>query len=578
MPLRTALSTLLLGTSVLTVLGGPAFAGTAHDISGESSAITTATPAPSTTAMPDTEGATPRSEATSSSAVPTACVSSDIDPGIPAADFGDIAQYSTTPLAQGVDCTGFRAYLSTGLPQYDSQSFEFFGELIGSDGSENSIAMMSQGNPLSWVDPALPVPITVEEAGVIFNRLSENAGPVIGGVDGLALPDLPPTTATADVSIGYQPWSIDVAGTTGTEPETISMTAISGAPGAVGTTYELTAVLATGYAGQSTTEPTTFTAVVKDPTGIVQWGYGPNGFFPLWMFDGTPVNGIATNDQRDAIMNDFGGDIGAYLTATNDPMTGQGSQYYSMPILNVEQWSVTRGESYVGGGTSGTLWFDNLTETYNETADYIVRNGYQWTEFSMMLPDTGQGLLLAKTSQADVGDLYYAMLAGAGSAQNTNGTLAPTANWPQAAIKVEAVPGSEWTSPQSCYVYTLADHVTLAAVDGRPAVDVVFSAVDHPYQEIDALGRPVYEGLFSYSGTIDGQAVSGKAWGEIQGTPPTDDCGGGPSPSPTPSAVLAATGQDFPWVVPAAALLLFSGAVILAVLRRCSSSTARRRL
>lgn len=529
MLLRAASSTVLLGTAIFTLVGIPALAA---------------------------QG----SEAPDFAAVPAACVSSNVDPGIPAADFGDIAEYSATPLAQGVDCTGFRAYLSTGLPQYDSQSFEFFGELIGSDGSTNSVAMMSQGNPLSWLDPSLPIPITVEEAGLIFNRLDENAGPFIGGVDGLALPDLPPTTATADVSLDYEPWNIGVIGTTGTEVEEMSMTAISGAPGAVGTTYLLTAVLATGYAGEGGTETTTFTAVVTDPTGIVQWGYGPNGFFPLWMFDGTPVGGVATTDQRDAIMNDFGGDIGAYLTATNDPMTGQGSQYYSMPVLNVEEWSVTRG-SYVGGGTAGTLWFDNLTETYNETANYIVRNGYRWTEYSMMMPDTGQGLLVAKTGQADVGDLYYAMLAGDGSTQNANGTLAPTANWPQAAIEFAAVPGSEWTSPQTCYVYTLAEHVTLAATDGRPAVDVVFSAVDHPFQEIDALGRPVYEGLFSYSGTIDGGPVSGKAWGEIQGTPPTAGCGGGTE--------LAATGQNVTPVAPAAVLSLLAGTVLLtAVWRR----------
>lgn len=535
---RGALSTVLLGTSVLAAVGSPVFDGGA--------------------------GAAQGREVPIASAVPPACVSSDIDPGIPAADFGEIAQYSATPLAQGVDCTGFRAYLSTGLPQYDSQSFEFFGELIGSDGSRNSVAMMSQGNPLSWLDPSLPIPITVEEAGLIFNRLDENAGPFIGGVDGLALPDLPPTTATADVSFDYEPWNIGVIGTTGTEVEEMSMTAISGAPGAVGTTYLLTAVLATGYAGEGGTEPTTFTAVVTDPTGIVQWGYGPNGFFPLWMFDGTPVGGIATTDQRDAIINDFGGDIGAYLTATNDPMTGQGSQYYSMPVLNVDEWSVTRGATYVGGGTSGTLWFDNLTETYNETANYIVRNGYRWTEFSMMMPDTGQGLLVAKTGQADVGDLYYAMLAGSGSTQNSNGTLAPTANWPQGAIEFAAVPGSEWTSPQTCYVYTLAEHVTLAAADGRPAVDVVFSAVDHPFQEIDALGRPVYEGLFSYTGTVDGQPVSGRAWGEIQGTPPVAPCDG----ATDSETLLAATGQNVAPIAPAGAVLLLGGAVLLVVLRR----------
>lgn len=541
MPFPAVWSTILVSASVLAVLGGVSTGGSAQQ---------------------DHHGAL------NPSAIPAACVSSDTDPHIPASDFGDIARYSTTPLAQGVDCTGFRAYLSTGLPQYDSQSYEFFGELIGSDGSTNSVAMMSQGNPLSWIDPSLPVPITVEEAGLIFNRLDENAGPIIGGIDGLALPDLPPTTATADVSMGYQPWRIDVAGTTGTEAETMSMTAISGAPGAVGTRYELTAVLSTGYAGQNTTEPTTFTAVVTDTTGMVQWGYGPNGFFPLWMFDGTPVAGIATDDQRDAIVNQYGGDIGAYLTATNDPMTGQGSQYYSMPVLEVEQWSLVRGTSYVGGGTSGTLWFDNLTETYNETANHIVRNGYQWTEFSMMLPETNQGLLVARTNQAEVGELYYAMLAGNGSTQNTNGTLAPTANWPQGAIEVVPVAGSEWTSPQTCYVYTLADHVTLAAAEDRPAADLVFSAVDHPHQEISALGRPVYEGLFSYTGTIDGNAVSGKAWGEIQGVPPTDGCGGESTHTATHAATLAATGQNTGPATLTVAVLLLAGIVLVAARRR----------
>lgn len=447
---------------------------------------------------------------------------------------------------------------------------------------------MSQGNPLSWLDPTLPVPITVEEAGFIFNRLDTNAGPLLGGIDGLALPDLPPTSSTANVSITYQPWSIDVTGTTGTVAESLSMSATSdptgtstpGAPGAVGTTYTLTATLETGYPGESTTESTVFSAVVRDTTGMVQWGYGPNGFFPLWMFDGTPVDGIATDAQRESIMNSYGGDIGAYLAATSDPMTGQGSQYYSMPVLEVEQWSVTRGGSTLGSGASGTLWFDNLTETYNDTANYIVHNGYQWTEFSMMLPDRQQGLLLAKTSQADVGDLYYAMLAGDDSAQNANGTLVPTANWPQGASEITAVPGSEWTSPNSCYVYTLADRATLAAGDGRPAVDVVFSAVDHPYQEIDALGRPVYEGLFSYSGTIDGQPVSGKAWGEIQGVPPTGECGspsgpGAPSGPATSSPALAATGHDVLPTAVGATLLLFAGALLAVFRRRRFTSGAR---
>ncbi|WP_300590514.1 lipocalin family protein [Microbacterium sp.] len=425
------------------------------------------------------------------------------------------------PLAQGRDCTGFRAYLSTGLPQYDSQSYEFFGHLVGSDGSINAIALMSQGNS---VIPGLQVPLlTIEESGLIFNRLDQNTGPAFGGIDGLA-------DITVPTSISYQPWQIHVEQqNNGQSPQTVDMRVVTGAIGAVGAVYELTVSVDTGIYQSGVSEPTTLTIRARDTTGIIQWGYGPNGFFPLWMFDGTPLPAssgpIATTDQRTAIMNTYGGDIGSYLAETNDPMTGQGSHYYSMPLVEVESWSIQIGSTYAGGGTGGVLFFDNLTETYNDSAKYIVSNGYAWTEFSVQLPDTEQGMLIAVTGQQDVGNLYYAMLGGAGSSQSANGTLNPTANWPQGAIHITPDPASAWTSPHSCYVYELSYAVTLDASASRPGADLVFRATAQD-QELNALGRAVYEGLFSYSGTLDGKAVSGYAWGEIQGRPPA----GSPTP------------------------------------------------
>lgn len=428
--------------------------------------------------------------------------------------FGSIAEYSTTPLAQGVDCTGFRAYLSTGLPQYDSQSYEFFGHLVDDQGNVNSIALMSQGNT---VIPGLQVPLlTIEESGLIFNRLGMGDGPVVGGIYGVA-------GLTAEASIGYQPWNITVQNAPGQPAQTIEMRVVSGAIGAVGAVYELIVDLPTGATVSGPSEPTTLTVRAKDLTGMIQWGYGPNGFFPLWMFDGdplvTPDGSIPTTDQRGPITNQYGGDIGAYLEATGDPMTGQGSHYYSMPLVEVEQWSIVRGTSYVASGSDGLLFFDNLTETYNPSAKYIVSNGYHWTEFSVQLPDSLQGMLIATTGQTEVGDLHYAMLGGAGSTQSTNGTLVPTANWPQGAIDITAIPSSAWTSPQSCYVYELGYEVELAATATNPAASFVFTAAASE-QELNVLGRSVYEGLFTYTGTLDGTAVSGYAWGEIQGRPP----------------------------------------------------------
>ncbi|MDX2377897.1 hypothetical protein M4I32_13935 [Microbacterium sp. LRZ72] len=447
--------------------------------------------------------------------VPPACPTSSTDPAIPVLDFGSIASYSTTALAQGEDCTGFRSFLSTGLPQYDSQSFEFFGHLVDEQGATNSIALMSQGNT---VVPGLQVPwLTMEESGLIFNRLSLDQGPTFGGIDGLADISVPTT-------ISYQPWNIHVEQqNTGDPEQVVDMRVVSGAIGAVGSVYELTVSVETGMAGSNAREWTTLSIRAKDVTGIIQWGYGPNGFFPLWMFDGEPLPAsggpIPTTDQRTPIMNQYDGDIGAYLEATGDPMTGQGSHYYSMPLVEVEQWSVQVGSSYVASGTEGLLFFDNLTETYNDAAQYVVGNGYEWTEFSVQLPDSLEGMLIATTGQQEVGQLHYAMIGGAGSSQSANGTLQPTANWPQDAIHITPT-ANTWTSPHSCYVYHLDYDVQLDGSSTRPAADLVFSATA-PDQELNALNRAVYEGLFSYTGTLGGEAVSGYAWGEIQGVPPT---------------------------------------------------------
>ncbi len=447
--------------------------------------------------------------------VPPACPTSNSSPGYPATAFGAIAEFSSVPLPQGADCTGLRAYLSTGLPQYDSQSYEFFGHLVDDAGSVNTVALMSQGNS---VIPGLAVPLlTIEESGLIYNRLALGDGPVFGGIDGLA-------DITVPTMISYQPWRIHVEDQDhGEAPQTVTMEVVSGSIGAVGAVYELTVSLRTGVFGSGTAEPTTLHIRARDTTGIIQWGYGPNGFFPLWMFDGTPLPAsggpIPTTNQRGPIISSYGGDIGAYLAATNDPMSGQGSHYYSMPLVQVEQWAVRIGSTYAAGGTAGLLFFDNLTETYTDAARYVVSNGYSWTEFSVQLPETERGMLIAVTGQQDVGNLYYAMLGGAGSQQGANGALLPSANWPQSAIHISPDPASAWTSPQSCYTYELSYHVTLDGSPARPAANLVFTATS-PDQELNALGRAVYEGLFSYTGTLDGSSVSGYAWGEIQGRPP----------------------------------------------------------
>ena len=69
----------------------------------------------------------------------------------------------------------------------------------------------------------------------------------------------------------------------------------------------------------------------------------------------------------------------------------------------------------------------------------------------------------------------------------------------------------------------------LASAGDYPQGELVVNISDHlpdwrPFKAYNAdeaqILTAVYEGLFSYSGTLNGKAVSGYAWGEIQGRPP----------------------------------------------------------
>ena len=378
-------------------------------------------------------------------------------------------------------------------PAYDLQSYVFYGSLVEPSGKTNTFSfMMQQSNRVVAELPSLSFAVE----GVMFNG---DDGFVVGGLQGV--PEL-----TIPLSLTARPWSARAElFRLGRQPQFIDARVVDGRMGEVGAVYEFTSKVTGRNVDTNATSPFSVYVRVKDLTGIVQWGYGPSGFFPQWIYPA----------QRNAIMRD-GGSVEEYLARSEDPMKGQGDYYYSSPLLEVQKFVVTSSSGRVSRGHEGTIWFDTVTQSYGENAKAIVDNGVQWLEFSLQLPGTRQALKIGRVSQSSVGSLPYAMMMDGDGPKVRNGAIVPSSRWDIGDIAITPVKSSVWTSPKTGEKYYMRYHVILKDQDPSRSADLTVTARFDNQEVVLGTSRTVYEGLFDFTGTINGNHVDGTGWGEIQ--------------------------------------------------------------
>ena len=330
--------------------------------------------------------------------------------------------------------------------------------------------------------------------------MNTGSGITIGGVDGA------PDSAVA-VSPTSNPFSLrSQTFTAGQEPEYVDARVVEGQLGRPGAVMELTAQVDAERMADPTAAPVPMQVSVRlrDVAGVGQWGYGPSGFFPQWI----------EPDQREAITSTYGGSVADYLMASNDPMTDQGSYYYSSPVVEVESFTITVGGEVVASGSDGEVLVDYVTQSFDAAASAVVDNGVQWTEFSTLLDD-GRSLKVGETVQSSVGTLPYAMMLSTDGERLANGSLAASQRWTIGDITITPDQSSVWTSPRSGKSYFTTYTAELAGTDAKSTASFTYTAVIDD-QEVDVAGRTVYEGLYAVSGTLDGQPINGYAWAEVQ--------------------------------------------------------------
>lgn len=402
--------------------------------------------------------------------------------------------YANTPTApQTKSAQAMLDFMSNDQPGYDLQNYGLYGSLIDKRGATYAFATIVQRN--NGIIPALPKVSLVVEGSMVDG----GNGFTQTGVQGI--PEL-----TFPMSVTSSPWSARAESVAiGRLPQFVDMRVVEGRIGRVGAVYEITADAPALNPDGSAAGTMKVYVRAHDSIGFGYWGYGASGFSPQWLYPA----------QREAVVGRFGGSIGAYLRATGDPMTDQGSYYYSSPGLIVDRFAISVNGRPVTHGRRGTLNMDAVWQSFNAAAQQVITNDVKWLEFTIMNPRDVNGLKVGQVTQSSVGPLPYASLFGVDAPRTRGGLHIPTSRWKMSDIFIKPVPGSLWTSPRSGLSYAMKWTVKLFDKRRSHRASMTMTAV-HSDQEIDDAGRFVYEGLFHVDGTLNGRPIHALAWAEIQ--------------------------------------------------------------
>lgn len=392
-------------------------------------------------------------------------------------------------LTQTKNPAGLEKFLSFDQPGISLQAYCFFGYL-GEEGQPKQ-AYFS----------------LVQRMNRQFPETGNARLPAIMVGTGVSNPDLKRILLGGTFDLSYrdnwitleQPWNFRVVSNNPAgsviPQNTTQARIVSGTFGQPGARYEIISYTQDNEGGLLETS-----VLVEDSMGFVNEGFGPNAFLPNWLYPA----------QRKSVMENYGGSVEKYLKNTQDPMTGQGSYYYSAPFLKVLTYSIKHNNAVIAEGTGGLLWMDVVYQTFEDsTADII--NDATWSFFIMQFPKQKKALMTT-TVGTPVGTYPISSLFTHDAPKNANGVLEPQYRWNLQDIQITPMKDKTWTSPQSNLIYYTEFKIDLAGE--YPTHLHVKMAWDE--QEANVLGRFVYEGLGNVTGTLNGEPVEGTAWLEMQ--------------------------------------------------------------
>ncbi len=376
-------------------------------------------------------------------------------------------------------------FLSSEHLEYDLDGWFFFGSLINQADPSDTAVFFIEVQRLEqayngWVIPVIP-------AAVGFNSKANNSYDyrVFLTVDIDTL-----------MSVSSNPWEVRLKSPFQTEP-LIEMELSSGTMGAPGASYRIRASIP-----DSNWVWMKVDLKIRDNYGVINEGIGPASFFPQFL----------SSEQRKDILSSSDHTLEHYLTSTNDPMNCQGSYYYSLPLIDVEEFSIILDDSVHSSGTEGLLWMDYVVQSYDEQAIEAITDG-SWSFYAIQFPEIDASMMVLEVN-TKTGSLPVAKLFDEQSSFELNRARQANYSWPIDGINIEAVPNTKWKSPRSGNEYVMQHRIELTSQDKKASLLVSMIRED---QEIYFNKENVkYEGLARVEGTIGGQTVTGQAFVELQ--------------------------------------------------------------
>ncbi|MFH1386234.1 MAG: lipocalin family protein [bacterium] len=378
--------------------------------------------------------------------------------------------------------------------EYDLDGWFFFGSLVDSASPEAPGMFISsmqriakEWGGIRWqLIPAI----------IAYNGPSLE-GYVFGG--DFILEDLDPR-----VVVTSNPWKVTVNSSKQTEP-LMTMSLVSGTMGQAGAEYLLTGNVPALQGGTLEAE-----VLLCDRLGTVNQGYGSASFFPQYL----------TGLQQYDIKRSFGNSVKKYLESTGASMAGQGSFYYSLPLLDVKNFWIKRNGVLLSSGTSGTMWMDDIVQSYGQEAQDVLIGKAWWEFYSIMLPEEDAAIMVIQI-KSGTGTLPVATLFSTSSERTSNSARKPVHSWKIDEIGIEALSsGGVWTSPMTGNQYVQERRIRLESPDCQADLTVKMVREDQEIVvDMTAIGLNKtikYEGLATVTGTLRGKPVRGTAVVELQ--------------------------------------------------------------
>jgi hypothetical protein len=378
-------------------------------------------------------------------------------------------------------------WMSSEHMEYDLDGWFFFGSLVDDAAPADPGGFFISMQRIRVLDDGTDWQLVPAIVG--FNSPTVGGKYVYGGVYTL---DMAPF-----VTVESDPWKVEVYNFSVQWWPLMTMELASGRMGAAGAVYRLTADTPDNLGGRLEAD-----VLVRDRLGAVNQGYGTTSLFPQFI----------TEPQRNEVTGLFGNSVGAYLEQTGDPMTCQGSYYYSTPLMDVQSFSIKRDGIPLSSGTRGTMWMDDIVQTYDEQAKEALIGNASWEFFSIMLPDEDAAIMVIQIKSA-TGTLPVATLFHEGSDRTRNSARKAVHSWEIDNIDIEPVPGTIWKSPATKQRYYREHRIRLGSSDFPADLTIKMVRKD---QEIVYKNMIKYEGLASVEGTLGGKPVTGTAFVELQ--------------------------------------------------------------